>query len=527
MRYLRLIGVLLLVTVATVTVMAGAMAVGPGTARAQVFEFYPYDENDDEALTTLDYAEWANMARCLCDAYNESEGAQTATLNIHVRDSGGVYTTEEVYFFLGDACDSESTAINDVCQELVVINHSDFSQEQTIEVPIHWVVDPINGECTEQNGGSTTLYVIMGDPDNAPSATLEITYDTAPPGVPSAVEANGGEGAVTVSWEPPETDDENIEYYNVLCALDGVPLTSPSATESWKTTQEVCGQDLTPDNIPDPDPDAGVPDAAVADATVSSDASVTPDASGLDAAVQVDAAVQDDAAAQDDAATTTIDCNSVSGGFTAGTTYPNPCFVCGTAGVSASDLRISGLDNNVIYDFAVVAIDEKGNVSAVSEVVSATPVMTTDFAEHYAAAGGVEEGGFCFIATAVYGDYDHPDVRSLRSYRDQVLKRSTGGQRFIGWYYAHGPKMVQLQRHSPLVWAATRLGVEGLVWISRQLTVGQPGGADPQRAALPLGLLLMGMMLGLSRLVGRREEEREAADGEDPAKDASDLEVTP
>lgn len=496
MRYLCLTAVLVLVGLVSTP------------ASAQVFEFYPYDENNDESLDSVDISKWANMARCLCDAYNESDG--TATLHIRVRDSGGSYTTEEVYFYLGDDCDSESTAISDVCLELEVINHSNFNQEQTIEVPIHWVVDPMGGECTEQNGGTTTLYVIMSDPNNAPSATYVISYDTAPPGVPTSVSAQGGEGAVSVSWEPPDDDDENIEYYNVLCALDGVPLTSPSATPSWKTTQDVCDQDLTPDDIPDPD--AGVPDAEVPDATVSTDASPTPDASGLDAAVQ------NDAAAQADAGTSSTECTEVTGGFSAGESYPNPCFVCGTVGSTATDLRIEGLDNNVIYDFAVVAIDEKGNVSAVSEVISATPVLTTDFAEHYSAAGGAEEGGFCFIATAVYGDYDHPNVQRLRTYRDQVLARSPAGRRFIAWYYANGPKMVRLERRFPQVGVVSRLGLEGLVWISRQLTPGQ-GGADPQRAALPLGVLLIGVMLGLSRLVGRREEE--------PATDDTDPEVIP
>jgi hypothetical protein len=458
MRYLCLTAVLVLVGLVSTP------------ARAQVFEFYPYDEDNDESLTDLDFSEWANMARCLCDEYAETQDASTATLHIRVRYSGGSLTTDEVYFYLGDDCDSESTSISDVCRELTVINHSDFNEEQTIEVPIHWVVDPMGGQCSEVNGGTTTLYVIMGDPNNAPSDTKVISYDTAPPGVPTSVTAQGGEGAVSVSWNPPDSDDENIEYYNVLCAVNGsdaTALTSPSATASWTSTQDICELNLS------------------ADAT----------------ALDVE-----------------TDCTLVTGGFSAGESFPNPCFVCGTVGSSAFDLRISGLKNEVVYDFAVVAIDENGNVSSVSEVASASPVPTIDFAERYSAYGGAEDGGFCFIATAVYGDYDHPNVQRLRTYRDQVLARSPAGQRFIAWYYANGPKMVRLERRFPQVGVVSRLGLEGLVWISRQLTPGQ-GGADPQRAALPLGVLLIGVMLGLSRLVGRREEE--------PATDDTNPEVTP
>ena len=37
-------------------------------------------------------------------------------------------------------------------------------------------------------------------------------------------------------------------------------------------------------------------------------------------------------------------------------------------------------------------------------------------------------GGGCFITTAVYGDIDHPDVRILRDFRDEVLSASIRGR---------------------------------------------------------------------------------------------------
>ena len=51
------------------------------------------------------------------------------------------------------------------------------------------------------------------------------------------------------------------------------------------------------------------------------------------------------------------------------------------------------------------------------------------------------QAGACFIATAVYGDYDHPQVVKLRAFRDQVLMRSAAGRRFVRWYYKVGPGM--------------------------------------------------------------------------------------
>ena len=45
----------------------------------------------------------------------------------------------------------------------------------------------------------------------------------------------------------------------------------------------------------------------------------------------------------------------------------------------------------------------------------------------------------CFVATAVYGNYEHPDVRTLRTFRDDVLATCRPGRKFIQWYYRNGP----------------------------------------------------------------------------------------
>ena len=52
-------------------------------------------------------------------------------------------------------------------------------------------------------------------------------------------------------------------------------------------------------------------------------------------------------------------------------------------------------------------------------------------------------GGGCYIATAVYGSYDCPQVWTLRRYRDDSLTKSRGGRLFIRIYYAISPIMVK------------------------------------------------------------------------------------
>ena len=57
-------------------------------------------------------------------------------------------------------------------------------------------------------------------------------------------------------------------------------------------------------------------------------------------------------------------------------------------------------------------------------------------------------GGGCYIATMVYGDYDHPQVMVLREYRDRVLSKTFFGRLFIKIYYKLSPLLVQLLRNN-------------------------------------------------------------------------------
>ena len=60
------------------------------------------------------------------------------------------------------------------------------------------------------------------------------------------------------------------------------------------------------------------------------------------------------------------------------------------------------------------------------------------------------KSGGCYIATAVYGSYDCPQVWTLRRYRDYDLARTRRGRAFIKTYYAISPKMVELFGDSEL-----------------------------------------------------------------------------
>jgi hypothetical protein len=63
--------------------------------------------------------------------------------------------------------------------------------------------------------------------------------------------------------------------------------------------------------------------------------------------------------------------------------------------------------------------------------------------EKWALANGAKKQGGCYIATALYGSYDCPQVWTLRRYRDQFLSRGIIGRAFIQVYYATSPTLVR------------------------------------------------------------------------------------
>lgn len=150
-----------------------------------------------------------------------------------------------------------------------------------------------------------------------------------------------------------------------------------------------------------------------------------------------------------------------------------------------------GLSNGVPVAVALRTIDGFDNVGGLSDVVTSTPTPIFDFFEWYqlnADSDELEQGGFCFVATAAYGSQHHPWVVGLRAFRDQVLGRSPSGVGLTRMYYGLSPGWAEWIRHSParrmlsqavlapaVAWAAGRLvapwlgGVLFLILLGRRL----------------------------------------------------------
>lgn len=79
---------------------------------------------------------------------------------------------------------------------------------------------------------------------------------------------------------------------------------------------------------------------------------------------------------------------------------------------------------------------------------SALQSMYNQLSQVTGSSSGSSSGGGCYIATMVYGDYEHPQVQALRLFRDEVLAASTVGRWFIRMYYRFSPGMVRRLRHN-------------------------------------------------------------------------------
>ena len=58
--------------------------------------------------------------------------------------------------------------------------------------------------------------------------------------------------------------------------------------------------------------------------------------------------------------------------------------------------------------------------------------------------------GPCFIATAVYRDYDAPEVLVLRKFRDKTLLKNKVGRAFVALYYKYSPPVADYLKDKPI-----------------------------------------------------------------------------
>ena len=73
------------------------------------------------------------------------------------------------------------------------------------------------------------------------------------------------------------------------------------------------------------------------------------------------------------------------------------------------------------------------------------------------------KSGPCFVATAVYGDFNDPQVCKLRRYRDETLAASWLGLRFIELYYRFGPYLAKFVERVPVLKRPVRMLIDNFL----------------------------------------------------------------
>lgn len=99
----------------------------------------------------------------------------------------------------------------------------------------------------------------------------------------------------------------------------------------------------------------------------------------------------------------------------------------GTTNLTWADVRSKGVNATTVRAKIIEAL---ANQAIQNE-------KTTSSSTNKSSSGG------CYVATAVYGSYDCPEVWVLRRYRDYSLRSSILGRLFIQVYYAVSPTLVK------------------------------------------------------------------------------------
>lgn len=121
----------------------------------------------------------------------------------------------------------------------------------------------------------------------------------------------------------------------------------------------------------------------------------------------------------------------------------------------ANKLAVAAWKQGIGWHKRIICIlqdqDKEGNINEINSYVAKIKKYETTYQAPEIFTGVRASGsgsGGCYVATAVYGSYDCPQVWTLRRYRDYTLAETWYGRAFIHTYYAISPTLVKWFGHT-------------------------------------------------------------------------------
>ena len=121
------------------------------------------------------------------------------------------------------------------------------------------------------------------------------------------------------------------------------------------------------------------------------------------------------------------------------------------------------MDNDIDYEYDYLSVSSKSTAAESSKPLTKTASPQAGTAYPQQVRPEKKEG--CYIATAVYGSYDAPEVMTLRRFRDETLKNSAFGRWFIRTYYRLSPPVAEKLKNARRVNAFVRSILDK--WVER------------------------------------------------------------
>jgi hypothetical protein len=430
--------------------------------------------SSETTISTL--KDFFNQARCQC-----SQASKTSDLKVRVTFKAGndprlASNSAYMEVVAGKNCqDPVNQSILTTCTVLQARKRINEFQG-TFDIPTN-APSLVGGSCSSQEDTYTIFLFTDENNDNRwdIAKRIDIPIDTQLPDAPIKGTVLSGDGEITVSFSAPAglsgtstssydggtssstTVAKNVKGYQILCerADDGAQVFNPPPAAVYEVAKGLCGSSSVSEGGV---ADAGHKDSGVHDTSAGPAGDGSGDAARRDGGVSLDLVVRDKGGS--DSGPRDVGSTDSGSSASTGIEAKDPAFVCSDVQQSAGNVPIKGLENGTRYRFYVVTIDTFKNASDPTLLGEETPRAVEDLWQRYKRSGGKATGGYCFVATAAYGSYDHPHVRILREFRDSVLLPSRLGRAFVSADYASSP--------GPALWigrhGTARAGARALLW---------------------------------------------------------------